>query len=366
MPGAHDRSERWTGGFVRVVGDGPTLHRVYVIRRMVGGQRYDVSTRRSTEAEAMVELVRFEKDPAGYDPTPEPDLLGDEGPAPLALDADLSKEYLNACADGVTPKYWRWKKKLLSWWLLKLSGKDLRKLDLAADVLPHIPEGSPNRAPKIATLKHFFSWMANVQGGNLISQSENVLLSLSVPQSPPVQQTRPKTFTQKNLKAALAELKKMEKPEHADAMLVLAATGWHVTELDRLARGAKGTGIEALPAGRKSKKGSKVLLTVHKVGAAPHRTEVGPEAVAAAQRLIARGSVPANLVAVMGEVNEKLGLGPNERVMPGRARHSVATAAVNAGTSIQVVAEFLGHRSSATTRRFYSTLAVAKKIPSMA
>jgi len=54
----------------------------------------------------------------------------------------LSKRYLEACAPSVTLKYWRSKKKLVAWWLERLHGKDLRSLDLARDVLPHVPSGA--------------------------------------------------------------------------------------------------------------------------------------------------------------------------------------------------------------------------------
>lgn len=359
-----DRAERWAGGFVRKVGSGPTERSIFIIRKQVDGRRFEVSTRKGNLTDALLELGKFDKSPSTYEPTPDPDLVGEEGPQPIYLDADLSGRYLKACK-GDSPKYWRSKRKLLAWWLLQLAGKDLRRLDLGEDVLPHIPAGAPSRSPKIATLKHLFSWMADVEGGNLIDASENATLSLKVPQADPVQRTRPKTFSAKNLRRALALLRKMGKTDHADALVVLAETGWHLTELDRLARKVAGTGIEALPTGRKAKRGSAVLLTTHKVGAAPHRTEVGPQTVAAAKRLIKRGSVPANLTPVLVEVNEALGLKADHWVMPGRARHSVATAAVNAGESVAAVAEFLGHRSSATTRRFYSTLAVAKKVQGM-
>ena len=87
MPGTNDRDEQWAGGFGRVVGAGRAKRRAYVIRRLVGGKRYKVSTRQSNEAAALLELASFERSPANYGPTPPPDLLGDEVPAPIFLDA---------------------------------------------------------------------------------------------------------------------------------------------------------------------------------------------------------------------------------------------------------------------------------------
>lgn len=368
MPRKGERKGRWTGGHIRLAGKGRAARKIFIIRRMIDGRRFEVSTKRSTETAALIELERFEKNPAGYEPLPDVDLLPDEGPPPLRLDAALSKRYLKSCETRDSVKYWRGKKRVIAWWLKKLDGKDLRHLDLAADIVAHVPEGTPGRQPKIAVLKHFFSWMRDVQGANLLTAGEDPTLDrLRVPQSQPAQSRRAKTFTAKNLKRAIAELEKMGKGHHADALRVLGATGWHVTELDRLARGVAGTGVEELPPGRNATKGSVALLTVHKVGAAPHRTEVRAEAAAAARRLIERGGVPANLTGVLrDEVNPALGLGRDDRVMPGCARHSVATAAVNAGESIQDVANFLGHKSPATTRRFYAASAVAKKVRTLA
>ena len=51
---------------------------------------------------------------------------------------------------------------------------------------------------------------------------------------------------------------------------------------------------------------------------------------------------------------------------PGQYRHSVATWAVEAGADPAAVAAFLGHKSPATTKRFYATLAVCPKIPTLA
>lgn len=355
------RGERWRGGFIHTVGEGKAARRIYYIRKMIDGRRFELSTKRSTETAALIELERFEKDPIGYSP-----LADDDQRKPLDLDAELSKRYLRACSEDNCPRYWRWKK-LMAWWLSKLASKDLRRLDLVRDILPHIPAKTTNRQSKIVVLKHFFAWMRDVEGGDLINMSEDPTLGrLHVPQAKAAQGTRRKTFTKAALNRVVTKLRKMKKLDHVDAMIVLGATGWHVTELDRFARGVPGTGIERLPPGRKAAKGSGVLATIHKVGAAAHRTEVGPQAVLAARRLIARGSVPANLTHVLIDLNEIMGLDEDKRVLPGRARHSVATAAVNAGATMQAVSEFLGHHSPITTRKFYAAFAVTTKVPTLA
>jgi integrase len=51
---------------------------------------------------------------------------------------------------------------------------------------------------------------------------------------------------------------------------------------------------------------------------------------------------------------------------PGRFRHSVATWAIQAGAHPAAVSAFLGHKSPATTKRFYATLATSPKVPTLA
>ncbi len=46
---------------------------------------------------------------------------------------------------------------------------------------------------------------------------------------------------------------------------------------------------------------------------------------------------------------------------PGRFRHTLATRAVEAGADPAGVSAYLGHKSEATMRRFYATLAVVPR-----
>lgn len=54
------------------------------------------------------------------------------------------------------------------------------------------------------------------------------------------------------------------------------------------------------------------------------------------------------------------------RFNPGQFRHSVATWTMQAGAAPESVAAFLGHRSPATTKKFYATRAVVPKVPTLA
>lgn len=81
MASAPEAKTKWLGGYVDYSSGKP----VYYIRKQVRGRRYHVSTRCHTERGALVELDRFEKDPANYSP------LGTPGPNALFLDKDLAR-----------------------------------------------------------------------------------------------------------------------------------------------------------------------------------------------------------------------------------------------------------------------------------
>jgi site-specific recombinase XerD len=46
-------------------------------------------------------------------------------------------------------------------------------------------------------------------------------------------------------------------------------------------------------------------------------------------------------------------------------RHSIATAAVNAGADLEAVSAFLGHKNPKTTRRFYATHGAVRRVPTL-
>ena len=64
-----DYAETWEGGFIRHDSQG---RKVYVIRRMINGRNYKVSTRATTLRAAIEQLKRFEIDPEHYNPVGSP------------------------------------------------------------------------------------------------------------------------------------------------------------------------------------------------------------------------------------------------------------------------------------------------------
>jgi hypothetical protein len=69
MGESQDYAETWEGGFIRHDSKG---RKVYVIRRMLNGRNYKVSTRATTLRAAMEQLKRFESDPEHYNPAEAP------------------------------------------------------------------------------------------------------------------------------------------------------------------------------------------------------------------------------------------------------------------------------------------------------
>ncbi len=131
---------------------------------------------------------------------------------------------------------------------------------------------------------------------------------------------------------------------------MLGGTGWHLTELERFAKGGR---VDKHPRLK-----GRVLLCPHTKGGAPLRTAVTADVAAAATRLLERGYLRGD------ELNRAIKR-TGAKFNPGSMRHSVATWAINSGADPAAVAAFLGHKSPATTRKFYATHAVPLKVPTM-
>src|SRR5205814_616044 len=112
----------------------------------------------------------------------------------------------------------------------RLAGWDLRGASLTKHILPSL-EGGTARGPRIAVLKRLYSYLRKVTH-RISREDDPTLETLTVPQSRPEQWKRVKSVPSANVGAALEHLSNTYK----DALLVLAGTGWHVTEIIRFAR----------------------------------------------------------------------------------------------------------------------------------
>jgi integrase len=102
-----------------------------------------------------------------------------------------------------------------------------------------------------------------------------------------------------------------------------------------------------------------------------HRTAVNKEVLEAATSLRARGHFARDwfeksITAACKAVKCPDGTAGIPVFKPAWFRHTIATRAYQDGAAPSAVSAFLGHKSVATTKRFYATLAVVPKVPTLA
>ena len=336
---------RWEGGRVWEDQDGRIT---YVIRKQVGGKRYEVSTRCSRIGAARDQLDRFQSDPEGYDPA------SASNGEPVRLTADLVRMFVEWSqaperegGKGNSRPWALQQKAYLAWWIEQLGTRDLRRLSLRDHIVPAL-DGVPGRRHRMEVLKAFFSWLRRER--HLVSRAEDATLDLQVPARRPEQWTRPKAIPRKSYLRVLAALES----DARDALRLLDETGWHVSELARFVRAGS---LEPMPPGRDDAAG--VAVVPQRKSGEMQRTAVSKDALEAAQRLRAKGTFSVSrFYDAIKRTCERLKV---EAFTPGRFRHTLATRAVEAGADPAAVSAYLGHKSEATTRRFYATLAVVPR-----
>lgn len=330
---------RWEGGYVHLQKDGREL---FIIERRVGKDRFHVSTRCHSRRAAIKQLEQFEADPHAYVARMKEG--ADDGKV-LRLTSELIDEYetwLLKRARPTTPRHAQNMGKKLEEWMEDLAGTDLRSLDLRT--LKALVEKRPAaRQHRIIAIKAFFAWLRTAKF--LIERRDDATLDLAVPQAVPEKHKRRKAVAVEQVRAALRHLA----PAYRDCLLLLAHTGWHVSELERFVRNEDAVVAE----GRGGVLG--VLQVRHKIGHTTRTPVLDAAVLEAAKRLRARGEVPRRLNQTIIAACVAAGV---ETFTAGVMRHSVATWAIEAGTQAEVVAEFLGHKSKSTTLRFYADVAV--------
>ncbi|WP_242394816.1 tyrosine-type recombinase/integrase [Anaeromyxobacter oryzisoli] len=338
----------WRGGRVWQEADGT---RVYYIRRKISGRTYEVSTRCTNERSALEHLERFERDPDGYDPGTA--LAGE----PILLSTKLALDFLRWSRDGKgNSGEWVGKQRsYLAWWQERIGAKDLRRITLGGDLVPAL-DGAPGRKQRIEVVKAFYAWLREER--HVLRSAEDPTLDLAVPQGRPEQWKTPKAIPVADHRKVMAKVAAEWRPH----LLVLAGTGWHVAELQRFA--ASGA-VGPLPKSARRVHGAAAVLTCpRRKSGEVQRTAVSKDVAAAARKVLKRGAFqkkPFYLAVAAACTATKV-----TKFEPGQYRHSVATWAIERGDDPAAVAAFLGHKSPATTRRFYATLAVAPKVRTLA
>jgi hypothetical protein len=339
---------KWAGGRIWEATDGT---RTYWIRRKVNGRPYDLSTRATSERAAHKQLERFEADPEGYTPS------GVAGDA-ITLNEDLVRAFLKWSRDvkGNSLPWVATQKRYLAWWSKHLGRRDLRRVSLRDHIRPAL-DSAPNPKHRIETIKAFYGWLRKER--HTISAAEDPTHgTLSVPQGRPEQWTVSKVIPRADHDAVMGAITQPWR----DMLTVLAGTGWHVTELERFVRAGHS---ENLPSSASVAHGAfGVIVCPRRKSGEMQRTSVSVEVAEAAARLRTRGTF--STIRFYRAVQAACDAAEVPRFSPGRYRHTVATWAIEQGSDPAAVAAFLGHKSQATTRRFYATLAVTPKVPTLA
>lgn len=330
---------KWSGGYVRqlVEAGQPKGRPVYVIEKRVDGVRFHVSTRCHDRGAAERQLMRFEANPAAYSPA------GEAKRAGLYLTADMVQEYGNQQeASGLTGEWVDEVGRCLVNWLDALHGKDLRTLALHRDLKPFIEARRTRKAQHIKALKGLFRWLRQEKG--LLKHHEDATLDLRVPQAKPEKWGRRKVVTPEAVQLVLPHLP----APFADVLHLLTATAWHLTEVRRFTQAG-----EVVPA---TGPVLAVLVTRHKGGELTRTPLQYPEHVETARRLLGLRVWPQRMAFARAMRAACAAAGVPYFGM-GVMRHSVLTWGAEAGMPIAALAEFAGHKSASTTRRFYVDVA---------
>lgn len=307
-----------------------------MLERWVRGEHFHISTRCTSLRAAMKHLERFEASPQQY--------LREERRAAegLVLTAELVEQWREFAARGeLGAKYVANVVRVLGDWAEAFNGADLRHLT-RADVERGLRE-KKQRAGRIIALKTFFTWLRTVEG--LVTTAEDVTLDVSVPQGRPEKHVRRKAVERSVVAAVFPHLEFRE----AAVLQLLCATAWHVEEVRRFAEiGEVAPGAGDVLA---------VLQVRHKSGERTRTPLKHPLHVFAAECVRAGGRLPE-----VRWLNNHIWKACDELKLPrfrlGHMRHTVLTWAKDAGASMEDLAEFAGHKSPVTTRRFYVDQAV--------
>lgn len=358
----------WIGGRIR--------GGIYYIRKMLVGpdgarQRVDFSTQRTDLEAAKAVLAKWE-----LDPSYRPQLDGDRFNAALAvkhkltLSDELVAEFLawsvrprQEGGRGNTAKWAYDQKRCLKWWQENcFRDRDVRTVQVQ-DVRAAWESIPGSKQQRIAVIKAFFTWLRRQK--HLLNIAQDPTQDIAVPPSAPAQYRRDKTYTKEQYRKLMAGMFLSE--DMRDAAIIQFNTGWHVTELKRWVDGGliveyRGNRAKTLEADAAC-----ILACPRAKSGAPLNTSVNAFAQEAAKRFVERRSQGYRLnykryLDELKEASKRLGL---PRFYPGQARHSAATWAVDAGASMQEVADFLNHKSIAMVRKYYATHAAAKKIPTV-
>jgi integrase len=346
----------WAGGRTYVLKDGSTA---YIIRRMVKGKSYNITLDAKSLADAETELSRFLDDPTTYQTKSDrqeqlaQQRLAHEQ-ARVALSKDLIAAFLAYLKSaGRTDEYRADASRYLNQWRGDLGTTDLRSLD--AKTTKRLLTARPAKKYRAIVFKSCCSWLVNE---GLLDANENPGRHLKVPPSHRKHDAKGYSI------ATIERLYRALSSQYIrDALCLRALTGMHGSELERL---ASGQGKLEVLSGQEPIAATATFL--HKTGE-PHRVSLDAQGLAAAQRLIARGSAPA--VSSIQEATEQAAKDAQDPSLAeinfGAIRHSVGTWLAEVGEivtpsgkglPVELIAQALGHKSTRTTKLHYLSVKV--------
>jgi integrase len=352
---------KWAGGRTYLRKDGSTA---WVLDKMVNGVAHTITLDAKSEEEAKAELALFRRDPVGYRVRSEAasQSLGEM----VRIDDETVGKFLaHLAAGGRTTRYMKSARTYLAAWAGAFGGRDLRAVDLKAvnDALDAWPNARKHR---IIYLKSFCSFL---EEKGLLPIERNPTRALPVPAARPEKAHREKGYTAELLERLYRAIYGWKSPKFGsgsetvtevqsvrDVFVLRAKFGMHGTEVERVARGEAKI--------RELKDLGEIAGTIrflHKNGDM-HTVSVDAQGLAAAQRLVQRGTAPAESWVRKVVSRAAKAVKSTGAVNPGELRHSFITIASESGEEVRpkrggvplaTVSAVVGHRSTSTTRKFY-------------
>ncbi len=366
----------WDGGFVQRDSKG---REVFVIRKMIGGKRFVVSTRAHSEAAAVAQLKRFEADPEGYTAAGEAPRDG------LYLDAPMVARFLAFSASKGNGANWIDRQTTnLAWWGKALAGHDLRKLTRETIRLKLGPDADALRhRQRVAVLKALTSWLRRREG--LLTAAEDALADWALPKVAVAQDSMSKIIDLKTWEKVRAWLLKnprqaprgpfkdgtaWDRAFSAEIMVVQLGTGWHVAESVRFALSG-----EIIPHAKATKVEAGVLITPKAKRGTKLASRVSARVLQAAAKLqaIAKPLTDQKQLSIERQVYEDIHAAQDalakesgqavQRFQPGWARHTVASFAMAAQGDARGIAAALGNSEGMIRRVYVNSATSSPKIP---
>jgi integrase len=370
------RPTRWAGGRIRYGRDGRAT---YQIREQRDGRAWAFALRARSEEEAEAELALFRRDPALYAREVER-RKAEGGAAPVRLDDPTMLAFLEWTRDVKhrTPGYCHDLKVYLEWWQARIGKIDLRSKGLSLSRVKDALRGCTAERHRIAAIKAFLGWLR--AEGEIETADDPTFGALKVPPARPAKRSDKGDVPREHVLAVIERLRSGlgNLPTYALMLHVQAGTGWHTTEVLRFMEGGK---IEPLPRAQAATEDAAGVLVYTMRKGREHEEEerkvVSAEVLTAAKRLRLHGPFrhadgedagkPRDVRSVRDTYDQALARACKACKVPAftgaMMRHTVATAAINAGADPAVVAAYLGHKDKRTTLRFYARHGVSPKPP---